>query len=61
MTTIVQYLPRWLRSRQQKPAPQKATTINKKKRQILPTLPKQNPSGSFSQDGSLAGYRVLWQ
>ncbi len=61
MTTIVQYIPQWLRSKGQKPAPQKATSVNKKKRQILPTLPKQSRSVIFSQDDSPAGYRVLWR
>ena len=40
MTTLVQYLPPWLRrSRWQKPANRTSTALNKKKRQILPTLP----------------------
>ncbi len=60
MTTIVQFVPKWLRVRLQKPAPQKPTLVNKKKRQLLPTL---NPTRSviFSQDDSPAGYRVLWK
>jgi hypothetical protein len=58
MTTIVQYVPKWLRARLQKPAPKKPTIVNKKKRQLLPTLPNQTRSGIFSQHDSPAGYRV---
>ena len=61
MTTIVQYVPKWLRARLQKPTPQKPITANKKKRQLLPTLPSQTRSVIFSQDDSPAGYRVLWK
>jgi len=61
MTTIVQFVPKWLRARLQQPAPQKPTIINKKKRQLLPTLPNQTRSAIFSQDDSPAGYRVLWR
>jgi len=35
--------------------------MNKKKRQLLPTLPNQTRSVIFSQDDSPAGYRVLWR
>ena len=61
MTTIVQFVPKWLRARLQKPTPQKPVTVNKKKRQLLPTLPNQTRSVIFSQDNSPAGYRVLWR
>ncbi len=61
MTTIVQLVPKWLRARLQKPAAQKPAIVNKKKRQLLPTLPSQKPSVIFSQDDSPAGYRVLWR
>ena len=61
MTTIVQFVPKWLRARLQKPALQKPTIMNKKKRQLLPTLPNQTRSVIFSQDDSPAGYRVLWR
>ena len=61
MTTIVQYVPKWLRARLQKPTPQKPVIVNKKKRQLLPTLPSQARSMIFSQDDSPAGYRVLWR
>jgi hypothetical protein len=59
--TIAQYLPKWLRSSSQKPAPRKLKTVTKKDRQVLPTLPKQTYSVVFSQDSSLAGYRALWR
>jgi len=61
MTTIVQFVPKWLRARLQKSTTQKPTIVNKKKRQPLPTLPKQSRSVIFSQDDSPAGYRVLWR
>ena len=61
MTTIVQYVPKWLRVRLQKPTQPKPKTISKKDRQVLPTLPKQTRSVIFSQDDSPAGYRVLWR
>jgi len=60
MTTIVQYVPKWLRVRLQKPTPAKPKAVTKKDRQVLPTLPKQTRSVLFSQDDSPAGYRVLW-
>jgi hypothetical protein len=61
MTTIVQYVPKWLRVRLQKPAQPKSRTVSKKDRQVLPTLPKQSRSVIFSQDDCPAGYRVLWK
>ena len=61
MTTIVQYLPQWLRSKRQQTAPQKPKYLNKKDRQVLPTLPNQTRSVIFSPDDSPAGYRVLWR
>jgi hypothetical protein len=61
MTTIVQYLPKWLQARLQKPAQPKSKTVSKKDRQVLPTLPKQSRSVIFSQDDSPVGYRVLWK
>jgi hypothetical protein len=61
MTTIVQYVPKWLRGRLQKPPPPKTKTVSKKDRQVLPTLPNQTVSAVFSQDDSPAGYRVLWR
>jgi len=61
MTTIVQYVPKWLRARLQKPTPQKPKSVNKKTRQVLPTLPSQTRSVIFSQDDSPAGYRALWR
>ena len=61
MTTLVQYVPKWLRQRLRKPAQPKPKTLSKKDRQVLPTLPKQSRSVIFSQDDSPAGYRVLWR
>jgi len=61
MTTIVQFVPQWLRARLQMPTPQKPVIANKKKRQLLPTLPSQTSSVILSQDDSPAGYRVLWR
>ena len=53
MTTIVQFIPQWLQSRLQKPAPQKAKIVNKKDRQVLPTLPNQTRPPILSQDDSV--------
>jgi len=61
MTTIVQFVPKWLRARLQKPTPQKPSTVNKKKRQLLPTLPKQTRSLILSKDRSPGGYHLLWR
>ena len=61
MTTIVQFVPKWLRARLQKPTQPKSKTLSKKDRQVLPTLPSQTRSVIFSQDDSPAGYRVLWR
>lgn len=61
MTTIVQFVPKWLRARLQKPAPQKLAIANKKKRQLLPTLPGQARSVVLPQDETPAGYRALWR
>ena len=61
MTTIVQYMPKWLRAKLKKPTQPKSKTVSKKDRQVLPTLPSQTRSVIFSQDDSPAGYRVLWR
>ena len=61
MTTIVQFVPKWLRLRLQKPTQPKPKTVSKKDRQVLPTLSNQTRSVIFSQDDSPAGYRVLWK
>ena len=62
MTTIVQFVPQWLRARLQKPTPQQTAKADKKDRQVLPTLPKQTrPPIPWQDDSSPAGYRVLWR
>jgi len=61
MTTIVQFAPKWLRARLQKPTKPKPRAVSKKDRQVLPTLPNQMHPVIFSQDDSPAGYRVLWK
>jgi hypothetical protein len=61
MKTIVQFVPKWLRLRLQKPTQPKPKTVSKKDRQVLPTLSNQTRSVIFSQDDSPAGYRVLWK
>jgi len=59
--TIAQYLPKWLRGRFRKPAPQNVTSRSKKDWQVLPTLPKsKRPSVLFQDDQSRAGCRILW-
>jgi len=62
MTTLVQYAPKWLRQRLKKPAQPKPKSVNKKERQVLPTLPKlKQSSTAFQDDDSPAGYRILWR
>lgn len=60
--TIARYLPQWLRSRLQQPPSQKPRARSKKERQVLPTLPKPQPSPvRWQDDDSPPGYRVLWR
>jgi hypothetical protein len=60
--TIVQYIPQWLRSRLQKPVPQKLKTVTKKDRQILPTLPKPiSPPIRRQDDDNAARFRIYWR
>ena len=51
MTTIVQFLPQWLRSRFRKP--RKISTLCKKRRQVLPTLPNPKRSTTVCQEDQL--------
>jgi len=53
MTTIVQCLPEWLRSRFKKPARRKVTALCKKQRQVLPTLPNPKRSIPVCQEDQL--------
>jgi hypothetical protein len=62
MTTIAQYVPRWLRTRLQKPIQPQPKANSKRDRQALPTLPKQErPPIPWQDDSSPAGYRLLWR
>jgi hypothetical protein len=62
MTTIVRFLPQWLRGRSQKSASQSLKSISKKDRQVLPTLPQQSrPPIPWQDDNSPAGFRILWR
>jgi hypothetical protein len=61
MTTIVQFVPKWLRARLQKPTQPKPKLVSKKDRQVLPTLPKQSRSLILFQNDSSGGYRLLWR
>ena len=62
MTSIVQFIPQWLRARPQQPARQQTAKPDKKDRQVLPTLPKQErPPIPWQDDSSPAGFRVLWR
>jgi len=59
MTTIVQFVPKWLRVRLKKSAQPKSKTLNKKDRQVLPTLPNANrPSILFSDGERPAGHQL---
>jgi hypothetical protein len=60
--TIAPYIPRWLRNRWQRPAPQQLKTVAKKDRQVLPTLPKPNcPPIPWQDDDGAARFRVYWR
>jgi hypothetical protein len=62
MTTIVRFLPQWLRGRSQKSASRSVKTISKKDRQVLPMLPQQSrPSSPWQDDHSPPGYRIQWR
>jgi len=59
--TLTHYMSKWLRTRFKRSAPQRFKVLNKKERQILPTLPKQAPmSAAWQDDASPAGCRVRW-
>jgi hypothetical protein len=60
--TIAQYLPRWLRARLQKPAPQRASAAKKKARQVLPTVPKPPcPPHTADYDEAALRFRIYWR
>jgi hypothetical protein len=60
--TIAQYLPQWLRSKLQKPAPPDAENLTKKNRQVLPTVSKPDHAVIRSQvDESRPAERWLWR
>ena len=58
MTTIIRYVPNWLRVRLQKPAPPKPKTVSKKDRQVLPTLPTL-PKDALPSRNDAAVFRYL--
>jgi hypothetical protein len=51
MTTLVQFVPKWLRVRLQRPTQPKSKTVSKKDRQVLPTLPNTKRPPILFQDG----------
>ncbi len=57
---IAQYLPQWLRSRLRKPAPQNVTNVNKKDRQVLPTLTPLSRATTRSRHAD-DRYWLLWR
>jgi len=62
MTTLVQYVPKWLRVRLQKPPQPKLRTSSKKDRQVLPTLAKPpRPQSRLDADGAPLRFRVYWR
>ena len=62
MTTIVQYIPKWLRVRVRKPTQPRSRPVNKKDRQVLPTLPNpKRSSTAFQDDERAAIFRILWR
>jgi hypothetical protein len=62
MTTLVQYVPKWLRVRLLKPLQPKPRTPSKKDRQVLPTLarPPHSPI-PVDDDGAPLRFRVYWR
>jgi hypothetical protein len=59
MTTLVQFVPKWLRQRLQMPTQPKPKTTSKKDRQILPTLPNaRRPSPQFQDRERPAGHQL---
>ena len=62
MTTLVQYVPKWLRVRLQGPPQPKVRTASKKDRQILPTLAKPpQPPSQLDDDGAPLRFRIYWR
>jgi hypothetical protein len=60
--TITQYMPRWLRLKLRKATPQNVSSLSKKDRQVLPTLPKPRCFSSlFEGESGRALFRVLWR
>ena len=62
MTTIVQFIPQWLRARWQRSTRRQITDVNKKDRQVLPTLqnPKRSPT-ALQDEERAALFRILWR
>jgi hypothetical protein len=60
MTTIVQFVPKWLRVRVKKAHTAKLNTHKQKKRQLLPTLPSRTRSVTPRRTTVLRG-RLLWR
>jgi len=58
MTTLVQYVPQWLRDRLQKPTQPKSITVSKKDRQVLPTLPNAKRPLILFQDDQIPGHQL---
>jgi hypothetical protein len=60
--TIAQYLPRWLRSKLRKAAPQNVASVSKKDRQALPTVPIPEPPPKQVPDEDAAlRFRIYWR
>jgi hypothetical protein len=60
--TIARYVPQWLRSRWNEPAPQKPKSTNKKVRQVLPVLPTPQPLPTNTEDEERAArFRIYWR
>ena len=60
--TFAPYIPRWLRNRLHKPAPQKLKTVAKKDRQVLPVLLKpKGPPTLWQDDAGEARFRIYWR
>jgi hypothetical protein len=58
--TITRYLPRWLRTRLEKPGPSHAPIGIKKRTQVLPVLPEP-PAPPIQAHEKPSAMRLLWK
>jgi hypothetical protein len=61
MTTLIEILPKWLRSRLKKSGSQRSHSVRKKERQILPDLPAAARPAKPSRNIRANGEWLLWR